>query len=297
MRFASVDNRSRSMWLLAGLGVFIWVAFGVFFGGSSAHAEEIPAGASHSHSSHSHPSPSHAQQKHASHSDAPQKHAQLKHARKQDSPPRGTHVQPQRQPISQVLHKAAPARQIPPVARSLQKQAKHTIVRVAGLQHQNRQNAHAWNHDNADKDHAGIRHGDKDHAGNRGDHAHSRHASSRAAQAATHKHPVIRAQHRSPAAAAPAVPVVKMPASITPTEASDPPSENSPADSHSTSAQHPPAAPLTASSAAAGQTAPAGDLPDAVRSDDLRSLLLTAAHADDDVLPTGPVAPTDNSPD
>ncbi|WP_307369953.1 hypothetical protein [Microbacterium sp. W4I4] len=51
MRFTSVDNRSRSMWLLVGLGVLIWAAFSVFLSGSSAHADETP-GPSAKHSQH-----------------------------------------------------------------------------------------------------------------------------------------------------------------------------------------------------------------------------------------------------
>src|SRR5690606_9749686 len=40
VRSASVDNRSRAMWLLAGLGVLIWAALSVLLGGSPAHADD-----------------------------------------------------------------------------------------------------------------------------------------------------------------------------------------------------------------------------------------------------------------
>src|SRR5690606_18325099 len=71
VRSASVDNRSRAMWLLAGLGVLIWAALSVFLGGSPAHADDDTArppkpvqtnAAPHAHPSAPHPPRAEAQQ-------------------------------------------------------------------------------------------------------------------------------------------------------------------------------------------------------------------------------------------
>ncbi|MGB3373821.1 MAG: hypothetical protein WBA87_01600, partial [Microbacterium sp.] len=94
MRSAIVDNRSRSMWLLAGLGVLIWAAFSVFLSSASAHAEETPA------------HPPHQSQTEPQRVTQPQRATQPQHA--QTHPQRQT--QPQKQPRPQRAQ--APAAQV-----------------------------------------------------------------------------------------------------------------------------------------------------------------------------------------
>lgn len=305
VRFASVDNRSRSIWLLAGLGVLIWAAFSVFLSGSSAHAEETPGHASQQQTSSIHDRVGHAEQvaRQGAARLAPGVTAAQRVTETASAPTRVADTTPVRitAPARLVAaQETAPTQPAPtqvsvtvlPTSglmqrvepRSLLPQAKAAVAPITEVVRR----SHGDHHPHA---RAGRTDDRPAHAGAPLTHhaqadAHAHHAQARHAQ---HASPAASALLRTAHASAVA--------SVTLAVASDDTAEHSPVDSRGTSTHHQPATAPSASSAAVGVSASPGVLPGTAHAGDVLGLLLTAAHADDDVLPSGPAGSTDNSPD
>lgn len=300
MRFTSVDSRSRSIWLLAGLGVLLWAAFSVFLSGSSAHADETPG----------HPAQSQSQQQsHASKRTlvasqpaarpAPDVRLAITSTTVSLAPAAFAPVEAALQPVEaapQPSADVAPAR-IAAVQTSVtslastapersEPQTRQVKVVVTLLTDQKREVGRADRrepHGRQDRDKRAQNHPAAPHADHR-----PAHAATPLTQATPDSHSAsatMRAAHASAGA------------SVTLAAASEDTAEHFPFDSDDTSTHHQPATAPSVASAASGTSASHGVVPGASHASDVLGLLLTAAHADDDVLPSGPAGSTDNSPD
>jgi hypothetical protein len=326
VRSASVDNRSRSIWLLAGLGVLIWAALSVFLSGSSAHADETPA-----HPSHQQVAPEKQPQKQARQHRAP-KAAPESHWKASAAPrtvatesapaaaPRKADFQRSGEAARQVADAVMKSTAVQttvlntrPEIPSLPPQAKRVAAQIPDrIQDDRGRQSHT--------DHPGR---SEDHPHNRGAHAQGWRAVHHAVQAAApamhvahakhdahgkhdahakhdvHAHHRVNVKHSSPAASAPArTAPASAPVSAAVVASDEAPAHShSPFDSRDTSTHHQPAAPPSVASSAAGTSASPGVIPGTAGASDVLGPQLSAAHADDDILPSGPAGTTDNSPD
>lgn len=321
VRSASVDNRSRAMWLLAGLGVLIWAALSVLLGGSPAHADDHsvrPPEPVHQQTSAAqqarpatpHASPAETPQRRAvRESAAPQMPAPQKPAPQKPAaghtiaPPPTTTPAPRASAAlppaaTERLNAATQRRDAAMHARDAARTLTQPAARTLALHRQDR-GEHP-----AGRDHSGGPRRDSPHAEAAARHdarAAARHQAAHEAKHASDGTIRAHAPHPHRTTTVTAARTAPAPAAVTPAVTSGAASEKAPSptpfDTRGASTQHQPAAPPSASSAGAGAGASAGVLPGALQASDVLGPLLTAVHAGDDVLPTGPAATTDHSPD
>ncbi|GAA3935716.1 hypothetical protein [Microbacterium soli] len=281
MRFEVIGNRSRLMWLLVGLGVLIWVALSVLFGGAPAHAQDGPA------------APAQAQQPPAAAQPAGSADTGTKHApQKQNIPgqqkaPSSSRAQATKAPTTPTTPTASTA-----AVQDVPVGSQHTVpphavgpnTRPAHAVGPNTRPAHAV--------------GPNTRPPQAADAARKHRSTNQHVAPATLLTPTARvaahafgtsptAAHATTAAITPAPPAE----SVLPA----PPAQH-PAGSHSAYGQHPPAAPSSASSGAHAPVA-VGALPDAVGHDVPLSSGPSAPRGGQDLLPDSPVGSADVSPD